>query len=524
MKKAAKIGGIFLLVLIVIGAGVTLVLRRAQSVDSEVAPTTTAVTRGRIEEIVAATGNVAASRQATLTFKTSGSVAEVLVEEGQHVEPGDVLAYLDTASLDWQIARTRASLATAQARLAQARKPPAQEDLASARESLDSAIANFEEIKAGVGGEDLDSAQAALDSARANYERVRAGPTAEDLASAKAVVESARASLQQAQASYDRVKGRPNVAMLPESLALQNATIEMERAQAAYDALANHPTASELASARAQVAQAKAQLAALQAQPTSSQLASASAQVAKAKAQLAQLLAEPSKENVAVAEAQVEEAAIALEQVLDQRNDAEVRAPFGATVLQIRVREGEWASPGVAAIVLATTETLVLDVNVDEVDVAKLTEGQVGYLSFDALSGEEIDGRVTRIAPSSTNVGGAVAYAVQIEFAVGDLPIRLGMTADVDVVVASAQDALLIPNRAIEADREAGRYYVTRRSPLGISERIEVRVGLRDEAWTQILEGLKVGDLVVLPELPGQSEDPHSFMPGQGRVFGRGSD
>ncbi len=524
MKKAAKIGGVILLVLLVIGAGARLLLRRSDSGDSETPTATAAVTRGHIEEIVSATGNVAAARQATLAFETSGPITEVLVEEGEYVEPGDVLARVDTTSLERQIARSRASLATARARLEQAQKPPTAEDLASAQAVLDSAQANYEEVKTGASVEDLDSAQAALDSARANYERVKAGPTVEDLASARAVLDSARASLQQAQASYDRVKGRPNVAMLPESLALQNATIEMERAQAAYDALANHPTASELASARAQVAQAKAQLAALQERPTASQLASASAQVAQAEAQVAQIKARPVAEDVAVVEAQVEEAAIALEQLVDQREDAEIRAPFGGTVLQIRAIEGEWASPGAAVIVLATTKTLILDVNVDEVDVAQLAEDQTGYLSFDALKGEQIEGRVTHIAPSSTNVGGAVAYAVQIGFAGGDLPIRLGMTANVDIVVASADDALLVPNRAIEADREAGRYYVTRQSPLGTTERVEVRVGLRDESRTQILEGLEEGDLVVLPEVPVQSEESSGFGPGRGGVFGRGGD
>ncbi len=524
MKRAAKIGGTILLVLVVIGAGVRLLQRRADSVEGEVPATTAVVARGSIEEIVSATGNVAAARQAALAFETSGPIAEVLVEEGERVAPGEVLARLDTASLKWQIARARASLATAQARLEQAQKPPTAEELASAQAALDSAVASYEEVMAGASAEDLDSAQATLDSARANYQKVKAGPTAEDLASAKAVLDSARASLQQAQASYDRVAGRPNVAMLPESLALQNATIEMERAQAAYDALANHPTASELASAKAQVAQAKAQLAALEERPTASQLASVAAQVSQAEAQLALIEARPAAEDIAVVEAQVEEAAIALEQLMDQREDAELRAPFGGTVLQVHATEGEWASPGVPAIVLATTDALMLDVNVDEVDVAQLDEGQIAYLSFDALRGELIEGDVTRIAPSSTNVGGAVAYAVHIGFDRGDLPIRLGMTSDVDIVVASAEDALLVPNRAVEADREAGRYYVTRQSPFGTTERLEIRIGLRDESRTQILEGLEEGDLVVLPEVPEQSEESIGFGSGHGGVFGRGGD
>ena len=106
--------------------------------------------------------------------------------------------------------------------------------------------------------------------------------------------------------------------------------------------------------------------------------------------------------------------------------------------------------------------------NVDEVDVAQLAEGQPAISPLTPSRVRRWPGTVTYIAPSSTNVGGAVAYAVEISFrARRRLPVRLGMTADVDIVVASAEDALLVPNQAIEADREAGRYYVTRQTARG---------------------------------------------------------
>jgi HlyD family secretion protein len=117
-------------------------------------------------------------------------------------------------------------------------------------------------------------------------------------------------------------------------------------------------------------------------------------------------------------------------------------------------------------------------------------------------------------------VGGAVAYAVEIGFDPGDLPVRLGMTADVDIVVASAKDVLLVPNRAIEADREAGRYYVTRQRSGGTTERIEVHIGLRNETNTQIVEGLEEGDLVVLPQVPTQTQSQQFGGPGGGFMGG----
>ena len=508
MNKVLKIGGIVVLVLalVVVGAmALRAVNRPATAEDTPL--TTTTVARGSIEETVSATGNVSAERQVALAFGTSGEIAEVLVEEGQTVEAGDLLARLDTASLRWQIERAQASLDTAQARLAQAKLPPSEKELASAQAALDSAKANYERVQEGASAEELASAEAALDSAVATYERVEAGPTRAELAAAKAQLDSARAAVQQAQAAYDRIKDQPFAAMLPESLNLQNATITLEQAQANYDAQANRPTASELASANAQVAQAAAQLAALQQRPTASELASAAAQVAQAESALFQLQNRPSPEDIAVLQAQVDEATIVLAQTESQLGDAEIAAPFGGSVIAVQVQEGEWASPGAPAIVLASTDSLILAVNVDEVDVAGLAEGQPAILSFSAIRDAEVDGTVSYVAPSSTNVGGAVAYAVEIRFDPGEFPIRLGMTADVEIVVDSADDALLVPNRAIEVDREEGRYYVTRQKALGATERLEVQIGLRDEANTQIVEGVEEGDKLVLPELPEQTAD-----------------
>jgi HlyD family secretion protein len=245
--------------------------------------------------------------------------------------------------------------------------------------------------------------------------------------------------------------------------------------------------------------------------------------VVQAEAQLALLRDRPSEEDIAVTEAAVEEARISLAQAQDQLADALLTAPMDGTVLVVNVNAGEWASPGAPAIMLGAKE-LILDVQIDEIDVAQLADGQAAHLSFDALKDEVFEGTVTQIAPASTNVGGAVAYAVEISFDPDDRPVRLGMTADVEIVSDSADGALLVPNQAIEADRQAGQYFVTRQLADGSIQRLEVRIGLRDESHTQILEGVGEGDQLVLPDLPEQIEGNETFMgPGGGRgMFGGG--
>jgi HlyD family secretion protein len=525
MKAAWRVIGILIVAALLVGAGAFWMMRQSDTAEAEAPPPTAVAALGSIEETVSATGSVSTERQATLAFETGGPIAEVLIESGQQVKAGQLLARLDTTSLDWQVARAEAALETAEARLAQAQQPPGEDELASAQAALDSALANYERVSAGATAEELASARASLDSARANLKTVSDGPSQEELAAAQAAVDSAQAAVQQAQAAYDRVKSRADIGMLPESLNLQNATIELERAQANYNALANRPLSNELAAAEAQVTQAEAQMAQLLERPIDSELSAAEAQIAQAEAQLAQLLERPRAEDVAVYRGQVAEASLALDQARAQVDETQVKAPFAGTVLEALVAEGEWATPGAPAIVMAATDALILEVNVDEVDVAKLTDGQIAKLSFDALKGQQaeaVSGRIARIAPASSNVNGAVAYEVEIAFESGELPIRLGMTADVDIVVARADEALLVPNRAITADRAAGRYFVELWRDDGTTERQEVRVGIRNESQTQILEGLDEGVQVALPEVPGQNaEDEESRGPfGGGGPFG----
>lgn len=525
MKAGWKIASVVLVAALLVGAGAFWLIRQPKTAQAEAAAPTAIAELGSIEETVSSTGSVSTEWKATLAFEASGPIAYVLVEEGQQIEAGQVLARLDTGSLDWQVARAEAALETAQARLVQAQQPPGEDEIASAQAALDSALSSYERVSAGATAEDLGSARAALDSARASYRAVKDGPSQAELAAAQAAVNSARASVQQAQAAYDRVKNRADIEMLPESLNLQNATIELERAQANYNALANRPLASDLAAAKAQVTQAEAQLAQLLELPLDSELSAAGAQIAQAEAQLTQLREGPRAEDIAVFQGQVEEAALALAQARAQADETQVTAPFAGTVLEALVAEGEWATPGAPAIVMAATDSLILNANVDEVDVAKLAEGQAVNLFFDALEGQQteaVSGQIARIAPAASNVGGAVAYGVEISFRPGERPIRLGMTADVDIVVARADEALLVPNRAITADRAAGRYYVDLPGVDGATERREVRVGIRNESQTQILEGLDEGTELVLPKVPSQSagEDESRGPFGGGGPFG----
>ncbi|HNS51108.1 MAG TPA: efflux RND transporter periplasmic adaptor subunit [Anaerolineae bacterium] len=519
MKKPLLVGGILLLVLALVAVGIFVVRPRLQDRSAQsVTVTTATVARGSIEQTVSATGNVAAEQRASLSFSSTGKVVGVSVVKGQAVQTDDEIARLDTTALERQVARAQASLQTTRARLQQAQRPANAEEIASAEAVLASAQAAYDRVKAGPLPEEIAYAQAAYDSAVAFHNTVKAGATAPERTAAEAALVQAEANVQEAQAAYDAVKNSPIIGMLPQSLELQSATNALIQARANYDTLLARPTPYELASAKAQMLQAQSALAQIKARPTASELASANAQVAQAQAALAQLRSLPDADALAVAQATYDEAQLALEQAQAQLDEAILRAPFDGIIVALSVAAGQYATPGSPAAVVDSAGSFLLDVSIDEVDVSELAEGQAAHLTFTALPGQTVDGTVEMIAPAATNQSGAQAYQVQIAFAPGDLPVRIGMTADVQIVTAAAADALIVPSRAVTADREAGRYFATRQLTSGLTEQVEVRIGLRDAANVQILDGVDEGDILVLPEIPGAgsfSSSPFSeFRPG----------
>ena len=107
-------------------------------------------------------------------------------------------------------------------------------------------------------------------------------------------------------------------------------------------------------------------------------------------------------------------------------------------------------------------------------------------------------GHVSALAPSATaGTSGVIVYQVTILFDPTDAPLRAGMSATATITSNSRQDALLVPNRAILLERGTSKTYVERLVN-GQPQKVEVRLGLRDEQQSEIRDGLTEGDQVVI--------------------------
>jgi HlyD family secretion protein len=190
--------------------------------------------------------------------------------------------------------------------------------------------------------------------------------------------------------------------------------------------------------------------------------------------------------------------------------DYYIRAPFDGTIAKLNVKKFDSVSPSTAVATLTTKEQIA-QISVNEVDAAKIKPGQEVTLTFDAVDGLTITGKVIQIDTIGTVSQGVVTYNVEISFDTGDDRIKPGMSVSAAIITDIKQDALLVPNSAVK--NQGDNYYVevfpqgltvsgtagnqgTPSATLPGQQPIEI--GSSNDTSTEIISGLKEGDQVVV--------------------------
>ena len=114
-------------------------------------------------------------------------------------------------------------------------------------------------------------------------------------------------------------------------------------------------------------------------------------------------------------------------------SQAELVAPFAATVVSIEVEPGEFVQPGQVVIVLAKLDDLQVETtDLSELNVAAVKPGQTAIVFIEALDAEFL-GEVTTISPISNTIGGDVVFKVTIQLDEQHKDLLWGMSADVEI-------------------------------------------------------------------------------------------
>lgn len=148
-----------------------------------------------------------------------------------------------------------------------------------------------------------------------------------------------------------------------------------------------------------------------------------------------------------------------------------------------------------AAFSIASDEKATVSINVDELDITSVKEGQTAKITLDAIDGEEFEGTITSVSSEASSGSSSAKYPVEITFDKTD-DMRIGMTASASISIDEAEDAVLIPVDALQEKGNKTFVYTEKDSDGNLSGEVEVETGLSNGNKVEITSGLKSGDTV----------------------------
>jgi HlyD family secretion protein len=417
------------------------------------------VERETLLDTVEASGRIEPRAEVDMKFEIGGVVADVLVERGQYVTRGTVLAQLATDDLDLEIRQAEIDLTQREAELAQLFEPALTQKIAAA--------------------------QANVASAQLKLDELLAGPDQDKITKAEVELSRTQIELKKAQWDYDQVAYRGDIGAMPQADKLQQATLDYEAALADYNIAVRGPTEAEIAEARSTLAAAEANL--------------------------AELLQEPSAADIALKQAAVDKAQLTLEEKQSNLAEAVLVAPTDGVILEISIEPGERVlnEANEAAVVIADTSAYLLKVEVDEIDIGRIARNQEATIVLDAYIEQEFTGRVADISPrpAKDDENAIVTYEVTLtlDTTSGDPGILSGMTAYATIETRQLKDVVVVPNRAIQVDRTStpSETYVEKLDEEGLPIRTPIELGLGNGEVTQVVTGLDEGDEVIIRSQEG---------------------
>ena len=208
----------------------------------------------------------------------------------------------------------------------------------------------------------------------------------------------------------------------------------------------------------------------------------------------------PSADDLAAAQARMDAAQATLDM-------AHLTTPFAGTVTEAYPLPGDQVTAGMIAFRVDDLSSLLVDVELSEVDINSVSIGQTVTLSFDAILGKDYHGQVTKVSQAGTVANGIVNFTVTIELTDADEMVKPGMTAAVNIVIKEIKDAILVPSCAVRLVNNNYIVYVLKN---GLPQQVSVRLGSSSDTMSVVVGGdLKEGDEVIL-------NPPASLQPGGG--------
>ncbi len=502
------------------------------------------VERRGIQQILEVSGSLKTDDDVEVGSRIEGRVSRVLVREGNRVSAGQLLVQLDGQELQAQISRARAVVASAQARLSLAGNQATWKDataradferaegmVSTARSRLQQAETNqklietqtriaVETAQSGVRvaterlsiardltrKQELRQAQLVVEQAQAELSRARV-----DVSNAKQSLERrqnlfrqdaiAKEEVDEAERRHVGLQAQERVAAAAVSAAQQKLDLAREGSRPEEVRIAE----GQLAAAQRNLVQAtsdeqRRQVAADEVEAARSAVRQAEAAVAGARAGLVQ--PRISQDEVAAAGATLLQAKADVQFFQTQIRDLEIRAPVGGVIATRWVNGGEMVTKTTRLMQLVALDKVYLEASVPELDAGMLRPGLTADMSVDARPGLRLSGVVREVIPVADRGSRAFRARISPQGRRGDLPP--GGFARARILVGTRRETLSIRKDAINSESGDKFVWLIESGDGGklTARRRQVRLGLVDDVYAEILDGLKAGEQVVAAGSP----------------------
>ncbi|MEH2316211.1 efflux RND transporter periplasmic adaptor subunit [Nostoc sp.] len=428
-----------------------------QGTKEDIAQLTVPVAAQNVTLRITASGKVVPVQSVNISPKNPGVLTQLYVEQGDRIQQGQILARMDSASIETQRSQYRANLAQSQAQLAEAVAGSRPQEIAQARARLAQSQAQLAAARAGNRPQEVAQSQSQVDAAQAkvNY-----------------------ASQQVKRYQYLYKEGAETKQLLDQAISDdKSAKANLEEAKKRFSLVQSGTRTEEIDQRQAAVNEARAALVLLEDGTRSEEIVQRQAAVAAAEAQL---------KGVQV-----------------QLEDTIIRAPLSGIVTQKYAEPGAFVTPTTSAStsasatsssIVAVARGLEILAQVPEADLSRIKPGQQVEIVADAYPDQVFKGHVRLIAPEAVVEQGVTSFQVRVALDTGIDKLRSGLNVDLTFLGDRVNNALVLPTVSIVTEK--GKTGVLVPDAKNKPQFREVTVGAQIQEQTQILEGVKEGDRI----------------------------
>jgi macrolide-specific efflux system membrane fusion protein len=199
--------------------------------------------------------------------------------------------------------------------------------------------------------------------------------------------------------------------------------------------------------------------------------------------------------------------------------DRMVTAPIAGTVNAVNIKNGDdlsklsSGSSRQVPIIIGDLGTLKAQIEINEVDIANVSIGQKATLTFSAIDGLSVTGKIEKMDSLGTLTSGVVSYNVTIGFDTLDPRIKPEMSVSAAIITNVEQDVMVVPNSAVKT-QNGSSYVQVLVGPTPENKTVEI--GLSNDTQTEIISGINIGDKVVTQTITSGTSATTSTTSNQG--------